>query len=64
MADELYDKGYLIVDGTDGKTHYVALPPRTELEQYPTGAVAEVKGSAGARVRRKQSRYRATQKRA
>jgi len=46
FADELYDKGYLIVDGTDGKAHYVVLPPRTELEQYPSGAVVEVKGSA------------------
>lgn len=43
LADELYDKGYLIVDGTGGKAHYVALPPRSELEQYPTGAVVEVK---------------------
>ncbi|MCC6708034.1 MAG: relaxase/mobilization nuclease and DUF3363 domain-containing protein [Gammaproteobacteria bacterium] len=50
LADELYDKGYLIVDGTEGKAHYVALPPRTELEQYPTGAVVEVKGSAGVRA--------------
>ncbi|MFZ7072585.1 DUF3363 domain-containing protein [Pseudomonas aeruginosa] len=50
LADELYDKGYLIVDGTDGKAHYVALPPRSELEQYPTGAVVEVKGSADVRV--------------
>lgn len=50
LADELYDKGYLIVDGTDGKAHYVALPPRSELEQYPTGAVVEVKGSTDART--------------
>ncbi len=50
LADELYDKGYLIVDGADGKAHYVALPPRTELEQYPAGAVVEVKGSAAVRV--------------
>jgi len=50
LADELYDKGYLIVDGTDGKAHYVALPPRTELEQYPRGAVVEVKGAAGVRA--------------
>ncbi|MDA8260926.1 MAG: relaxase/mobilization nuclease and DUF3363 domain-containing protein [Betaproteobacteria bacterium] len=49
LADELYDKGYLIVDGTDGKAHYVALPPRAELEQYPTGAVVEVKGAADVR---------------
>ncbi|MGI2228952.1 DUF3363 domain-containing protein [Burkholderia vietnamiensis] len=50
LADELYDKGYLIVDGTDGKAHYVALPPRSELEQYPTGAVVEVKGTADVRT--------------
>ncbi|HJU25465.1 MAG TPA: relaxase/mobilization nuclease and DUF3363 domain-containing protein, partial [Rhodanobacteraceae bacterium] len=50
LADELHDKGYLIVDGTDGKAHYVALPPRSELEQYPTGAVVEVKGSTDVRA--------------
>ncbi|WP_186236907.1 relaxase/mobilization nuclease domain-containing protein [Burkholderia gladioli] len=50
LADELYDKGYLIVDGTDGKVHYVALPPRSELEQYPTSAVVEVKGAADVRA--------------
>ncbi|BEG76399.1 MULTISPECIES: relaxase/mobilization nuclease domain-containing protein [Alcaligenaceae] len=50
LADELYDTGYLIVDGIDGKAHYVALPPKTELEQYPTGAVVEVKGSAEVRA--------------
>jgi type IV secretory pathway VirD2 relaxase len=50
LADELYDKGYLIVDGMDGKAHYVALPPRSELEQYPTGAVVEVKGAADVRT--------------
>ncbi|RDS85032.1 DUF3363 domain-containing protein [Dyella monticola] len=50
LADELYDKGYLIVDGTDGKAHYVALPPHAELEQFPTGAIVEVKDSADARA--------------
>jgi len=50
LVDELYDKGYLIVDGTDGKAHYVALPPRSELEQYPTGAVVEIKGAADVRA--------------
>jgi type IV secretory pathway VirD2 relaxase len=50
LADELHDKGYLIVDGTDGKAHYVALPPRSELEQYPIGAVVEVKGAVAARA--------------
>ncbi len=50
LADELNDKGYLIVDGIDGKAHYVALPPRSELEQYPTGAVVEVKGATEVRM--------------
>ena len=50
LADELYDKGYLVIDGIDGKAHYVALPPRSELEQYPTGAVVEVKGATDVRA--------------
>jgi len=50
LADELHDTGYLVVDGIDGKAHYVALPPRAELEQFPAGAVVEVKGSVAARA--------------
>ncbi|WP_034293649.1 MULTISPECIES: relaxase/mobilization nuclease and DUF3363 domain-containing protein [Burkholderiales] len=50
LADELYDKGYLVIDGTDGKAHYVALPPQSELEQYPVGAVVEVRGSTEVRA--------------
>lgn len=49
LADELYDRGYLIVDGTEGKAHYVALPPKAGLEQYPIGAVVEVRRAACAR---------------
>lgn len=49
LVDELYDKGYLVLDGIDGKAHYVTLPSRTELEQYPIGAVVEVKGLVDAR---------------
>ena len=49
LADELYDKGYLVIDGADGKAHYVALPPRTDLEQFPAGAVV-VKGAAEVRA--------------
>ncbi|MBC7706211.1 MAG: relaxase/mobilization nuclease and DUF3363 domain-containing protein [Rhodoferax sp.] len=50
LSDELYDKGYLVVDGIDGKAHYVALPAKTELEQYPVGAVVEARGSADIRT--------------
>ncbi|MGQ0701165.1 DUF3363 domain-containing protein [Panacagrimonas sp.] len=45
LDDELHDKGYLVLDGIDGKAHYVALPARTELEQYPIGAIVEARGS-------------------
>lgn len=44
LADELHDRGYLVLDGLDGKAHYVALPAKAELAQYPIGAVVEVRG--------------------
>lgn len=50
LADELHDRGYLVIDGVDGKAHYVALTVRDELANYPTGAVVEVRGSAEVRA--------------
>ncbi|MGX9779164.1 DUF3363 domain-containing protein [Stenotrophomonas maltophilia group sp. LNF336] len=50
LADELRDRGYLVIDGVDGKAHYVALNTRDELANYPIGAVVEVKGSADVRA--------------
>jgi type IV secretory pathway VirD2 relaxase len=50
MADELYDRGYLVVDGLDGKAHYVALSAKVELAQYPIGSVVEVRGSVETRT--------------
>ena len=50
LADELLDQGYLVVDGLDGKAHYVALGAKVELAQYPIGSVVEVRGSAEMRV--------------
>ena len=50
LADELHDRGYLVIDGVDGKAHYVALNARDELANYPTGAVVAVKGSADMRA--------------
>lgn len=50
LADELHDRGYLVIDGTDGKAHYVALNARDELANYPVGAVVEVRGSADVRA--------------
>ncbi|HHF0054810.1 TPA: DUF3363 domain-containing protein, partial [Pseudomonas aeruginosa] len=50
LADEMRDRGYLIIDGVDGKAHYVALNARDELANYPADAVVEVKGSADVRA--------------
>ncbi|HGN3268298.1 TPA: DUF3363 domain-containing protein [Pseudomonas aeruginosa] len=50
LADELHDRGYLVIDGIDGKAHYIALNARDELANYPTGAVVEVHGSAEVRA--------------
>ena len=50
LADELLDRGYLIIDGVDGKSHYVALNARDAPGNYPTGAVVEVHGSAEVRT--------------
>jgi type IV secretory pathway VirD2 relaxase len=50
MADELHDRGYLVVDGTDGKAHYVALNAKVELEQYPVGRRGRSPGSADFRA--------------
>lgn len=50
LADELRDRGYLVIDGVDGKAHYVALNARDELANYPTGAVVEVKRAADVRA--------------
>jgi len=50
LADELYDRGYLVLDGIDGKAHYVALPAKAELERFPIGAVVEAKGATDVRA--------------
>ncbi|NYT80294.1 relaxase/mobilization nuclease and DUF3363 domain-containing protein [Alcaligenaceae bacterium] len=50
LADELRDRGYLVIDGVDGKAHYVALNAHDEPANYPMGAVVEVKGTADIRA--------------
>lgn len=50
LADELRDRSYLIIDGADGKAHYVALNARDELDNYPSGSVVEVRSSAEVRA--------------
>ena len=50
LADELNDRGYLVLDGLDGKAHYLALPAGAELAEYPTGAVVEATGMGKTRA--------------
>ena len=44
LADELQDRGYLIVDGLDGRAHYVPLPAAADLASYPVSGIVEVRG--------------------
>lgn len=46
LADELHDAGYLVVDGVDGRAHYVALSPKADLADYPAGGIVEVRPMA------------------
>ena len=50
LADELQERGYLVLDGIDGRAHYVALPAGAELEQFPAGAVVEARGAVEGRA--------------
>ena len=50
LADELQERGYLVLDGIDGRAHYVTLPAGTELGQFPAGAVVEARGTVEGRA--------------
>jgi hypothetical protein len=47
LVGEWHDRGYLIVDGIDGKAHYIALPAKAELGHYPLDGVVEARASTG-----------------
>lgn len=49
LADELNDQGYLIVDATDGRAHYVRLPAHVDFTEFATGSIVEVRGGADPR---------------
>lgn len=50
LADELNDRGYLVVDGIDGRAHYVRLPVSADLTALPVGGIVEVKVAGGERA--------------
>ena len=43
LADELHDRGYLVVDGIDGRAHYLKLPAGADLSALPVGGIVEAK---------------------
>ena len=46
LADELHDRSYLVVDGTDRRTHYLKLPAGTDLAELPLHGIVEAKPPA------------------
>jgi type IV secretory pathway VirD2 relaxase len=49
LVDELHERGYLVVDGIDGRAHYLRLPAGVELESFPTGAIVQIRGGGEVR---------------
>lgn len=41
LVDELHDRGYLVVDGIDGRAHYLRLPAGTDLADLPIHGIVE-----------------------
>lgn len=50
LVDELTDQGYLALDGIDGRAHYVTLATQQTLEDFPIGAIVEVRGGGSRAV--------------
>lgn len=46
LADELNDRGYLVVDGIDGRAHHLKLPAGADLVELPMGAIVEARPPA------------------
>jgi type IV secretory pathway VirD2 relaxase len=42
LVDELGERGYLVVDGLDGRAHYLELPAGADLAEMPVNGVVEV----------------------
>lgn len=49
LVDELHQRGYLVVDGIDGRAHYLRLPAGSDLESFPAGAIVQVRGGGEVR---------------
>jgi len=45
LADELTERRFLVVDGIDGKAHYVRLADGIDTGEFAIGAIVEVRGA-------------------
>lgn len=45
LADELHDRGYLVVDGNDGRAHYLKLSAGADMTQLPVGGIVEARST-------------------
>jgi type IV secretory pathway VirD2 relaxase len=50
LRDELYDRGYIVVDGIDGRAHYVPLARSVDITDLPLESIVEVRGATTARA--------------
>ncbi len=46
LSDELHDRHYLIVDGTDGRSHYAEVGELGDPGDYEPGAIVAIEGKA------------------
>jgi type IV secretory pathway VirD2 relaxase len=49
IVDPLSDRGYLIVDGIDGRAYHIGVPSRADLGGLPVGAIVTVSNGPGPR---------------
>lgn len=50
LDDELHDRPYLVVDGIDGRAHYLKLPAGADLAGLPVGGIVEARPPAQERA--------------
>jgi type IV secretory pathway VirD2 relaxase len=43
FADELHDRGYLVIDGIDGRAHYVRLGPKVNVHDFHIGSIVQAR---------------------
>lgn len=43
LVDELHDRSYLVVDGIDGRAHYLKLPAGADLAELPLHGIVEAR---------------------